>query len=125
MLTAVVARPPVFGAKLKSVDDSAAKAIKGVKAVLRVPTDRGGEGVAVVADGYWPAKLGRDALKVEWDTSAWKSRQPAQLAPVPRPGQKNRRLVHFKADVSALAKAPKRSAPNSRSPTWPTRPWSR
>lgn len=40
MLTAVVARPPVFGAKLKSLDDSAAKAIKGVKAVLRVPTGR-------------------------------------------------------------------------------------
>ncbi len=70
MLTAVVAHPPVFGAKLKSLDDSAAKAIKGVKAVLRVPTDRGGEGVAIVADGYWPAKQGRDALKVEWDTSA-------------------------------------------------------
>ena len=70
MLTAVVAHPPVFGAKLKSVDDSAAKAVKGVKAVLRVPVDRGGEGVAVVADGYWPAKLGRDALKLEWDTTA-------------------------------------------------------
>ena len=70
MLTAVVARPPVFGAKPKSLDDSAAKAIKGVKAVLRVPTDRGGEGVAIIADGYWPAKQGRDALKVEWDTSA-------------------------------------------------------
>ena len=70
MLTAVVARPPVFGGKVKSLDDSAAKAIKGVKAVLRVPTDRGGEGVAIVADGYWPAKQGRDALKVEWDTSA-------------------------------------------------------
>ena len=64
MLTAVVARPPVFGAKLKSLDDSAAKAIKGVKAVLRVPTDRGGEGVAIIAQGYWPAKQGRDALKV-------------------------------------------------------------
>lgn len=70
MLTAVVARPPVFGAKVKSLDDSAAKAIKGVKTVLRVPTDRGGEGVAIVADGYWPAKQGRDALKLEWDTSA-------------------------------------------------------
>ena len=52
MLTAVVARPPVFGAKLKSVDDSAAKAIKGAKAVLRIPVDRGGEGVVVIADGY-------------------------------------------------------------------------
>src|SRR3954451_20308843 len=64
MLTAVVAHPPVFGARLKSVDDSAAKEIKGVKAVLRVPVDRGGEGVAVIAEGYWPAKQGRDALRL-------------------------------------------------------------
>lgn len=69
-LTAVVARPPVFGAKLKAVDDSAARAVKGVKAVLRVPLDRGAEGVAVLADGYWPAKQGRDALKLQWDTDA-------------------------------------------------------
>ncbi|TIM12418.1 MAG: xanthine dehydrogenase family protein molybdopterin-binding subunit [Mesorhizobium sp.] len=69
-LTAVVARPPVFGAKIATLDDSAARAVKGVKAVLRVPLDRGAEGVAVVADGYWQASQGRDALKVEWDTSA-------------------------------------------------------
>src|SRR4051812_993992 len=69
MLTAVVARPPVFGARLKSVDDSGAKSIRGVKAVVRVPVDRGGEGVAVIADGYWPARQGRAALKLEWDTS--------------------------------------------------------
>ena len=69
-LTAVVARPPVFGGRLASVDDSAARAVKGVKAVLRVPLDGGAEGVAVVADGYWQATQGRDALKLEWDTSS-------------------------------------------------------
>ncbi|HEY6513860.1 MAG TPA: molybdopterin cofactor-binding domain-containing protein, partial [Burkholderiaceae bacterium] len=69
-LTAVVAHPPVFGAKLASIDDSATRAIKGVKAVLRVPLDRGAEGVAVVADGYWPAKQGRDALKLQWDSAS-------------------------------------------------------
>jgi isoquinoline 1-oxidoreductase beta subunit len=69
-LTAVVARPPVFGARLASVDDSAARAVKGVKAVLRVLLDGGAEGVAVVADGYWQATQGRDALKLQWDTSA-------------------------------------------------------
>ena len=91
MLTAVVARPPVFGAKLKSVDDSAAKAIKGVKAVLRVPLDRGGEGVAVVADGYWAAKQGRDALKLEWDTSGVEKVDSAkQLAQLPRTGEQAR-----------------------------------
>jgi len=103
MLTAVVARPPVFAAKLKSVDDSAAKAIKGVKAVLRVPVDRGGEGVAVVADGYWAAKQGRDALKLEWDTSgvekvdsAKQLAQYRQLASTP--GRRK-----FDADMSRLA----------------------
>ena len=106
MLTAVVARPPVFGAKLKSVDDSAAKAVKGVKAVLRVPVDRGGEGVAVIADGYWPAKQGRDALKMEWDTLAVEKVDSAkQLASyrelAGKPG-----LVKHNADVSKLAAAP-------------------
>ena len=69
MVYAVVARPPVFGAKPRTVDDSAARAIRGVKAVLRVPLDRGAEGIAVIAEGYWPAKQGRDALKIDWDTS--------------------------------------------------------
>lgn len=106
MLTAVVARPPVFGGKVKSLDDSAAKAIKGVKAVLRVPTDRGGEGVAIIADGYWPAKQGRDALKVEWDTSAvTKPDTTALLAQyrelAAKPGN-----VAMQADMAPLAGAP-------------------
>nr|WP_315185006.1 xanthine dehydrogenase family protein molybdopterin-binding subunit [uncultured Albidiferax sp.] len=105
-LTAVVARPPVFGARLASVDDSAARAVKGVKAVLRIPVDRGGEGVAVVADGYWPAKLGRDALKLQWDTSAVEKvdseKQLVQYrALAQQPGPRK-----FDADLSALATAP-------------------
>jgi isoquinoline 1-oxidoreductase subunit beta len=62
LLTAVVARSPVFGGKVKSFDAAAAKAVPGVRSVVQVPT-----GVAVVADHFWAAKLGRDALKVEWD----------------------------------------------------------
>jgi isoquinoline 1-oxidoreductase beta subunit len=108
MLTAVVARPPVFGAKLKSVDDSAAKAVKGVKAVLRVPVDRGGEGVAVVADGYWPAKQGRDALKLEWDTSAVEKADSAKLLANYRELAGKPGLVKHNADVSRLAAAPHR-----------------
>jgi isoquinoline 1-oxidoreductase beta subunit len=108
MLTAVVARPPVFGAKLKSVDDSAAKAVKGVKAVLRVPVDRGGEGVAVIADGYWPAKLGRDALKLEWDASAVEKVDTAKLLASYRELAGKPGLVKHKADVSKLAGAPHR-----------------
>jgi isoquinoline 1-oxidoreductase beta subunit len=62
MLIAVVARPPVFGATVKSVDEAGAKAVRGVKQVVAVPS-----GIAVVADSFWSAKKGRDALVVEWN----------------------------------------------------------
>jgi isoquinoline 1-oxidoreductase beta subunit len=103
MLTAVVAHPPVFAAKLKSVDDSAAKAIKGVKAVLRVPVDRGGEGVAVIAEGYWAAKQGRDALKLEWDTSGVEKVDSAKQLAQYRELASKPGLRKFDADMSKLA----------------------
>ena len=65
LLTAVVARAPVFGGSVKTVDDSAALQVSGVRKVVQVPS-----GVAVVADHYWAAKLGRDALKIDWDLGA-------------------------------------------------------
>jgi isoquinoline 1-oxidoreductase beta subunit len=65
LLTAVIARPPVFGAKLRSVNSEKTQALAGVKAVFPVPS-----GVAVVADGFWPAKRGRDALQIDWDEGA-------------------------------------------------------
>lgn len=108
MLTAVVARPPVFGAKLKTVDDAAAKKIKGVKAVLRVPVDRGGEGVAVIADGYWPAKQGRDALKLEWDTAGVEKVDSGKLLASYRELAKKTGAVKYDADVSRLASAPQK-----------------
>jgi isoquinoline 1-oxidoreductase beta subunit len=64
MLTAVIARPPLFGATAKSFDKTAALAVRGVTDVVQVPA-----GVAVVARGFWAAQQGRDALKVEWDES--------------------------------------------------------
>lgn len=67
MRVAMVARPPVFGGKVKRFDPAPAKAIAGVEAVVPVPVDRGGSGIAVIANGYWPAKQGRDALAIEWD----------------------------------------------------------
>ncbi|WP_053158744.1 xanthine dehydrogenase family protein molybdopterin-binding subunit [Pseudomonas sp. P1.8] len=62
LMTAMVARPPVFGASVKSFEGADALAIPGVHKVVQVPT-----GVAVIADHYWAAKLGRDALKIEWE----------------------------------------------------------
>lgn len=106
MLTAVVARPPVFGAKVKSIDDTAAKAIKGVKAVLRVPTDRGGEGVAIIATGYWPAKQGRDALKLEWDTDSVEKVDSARMLASYKELAKKQGALKFNDDVSKIATAP-------------------
>jgi isoquinoline 1-oxidoreductase subunit beta len=62
MLTAVIAYPPVPGGKATSVNDAKAKAVPGVRQVLQLPS-----GVAVLADGYWAAKRGRDALEIQWD----------------------------------------------------------
>jgi isoquinoline 1-oxidoreductase beta subunit len=62
MLTAVIARSPVFGGKVASFSGDAAKAVAGVRNVMQVPS-----GVAVIADGFWPAKLGRDKLEIKWD----------------------------------------------------------
>jgi isoquinoline 1-oxidoreductase beta subunit len=62
LLVAVMARVPLPGAKVASVDDAAAKAVKGVVQVITLPT-----GVAVLASGYWAAKKGRDALRITWD----------------------------------------------------------
>ncbi|WP_414562208.1 MULTISPECIES: molybdopterin cofactor-binding domain-containing protein [unclassified Anabaena] len=62
MLIAVMVRPSVFGSRLQHFDAEAAKAIAGVKHVVALPM-----GVAVVADSFWAAKKGRDALTITWD----------------------------------------------------------
>jgi isoquinoline 1-oxidoreductase subunit beta len=69
LLTAVVARSPVVGGKMVSFNADKAKAIKGVRAVIatKSPTS---EGVAVLADNFWAAKQGRDALEIKWEDGA-------------------------------------------------------
>jgi isoquinoline 1-oxidoreductase subunit beta len=71
MQYAVVARCPVFGAKLKSFDAARAKSVAGVRDVFAIePVSQGAfsaGGVAVIADNSWAAIEGRKALQVEWD----------------------------------------------------------
>ncbi|HXD73950.1 MAG TPA: molybdopterin cofactor-binding domain-containing protein, partial [Vicinamibacterales bacterium] len=62
LLTARVARSPVFGGKLKNCNDTKAKAIPGVKEVVNISN-----GIAVVADNYYSATKGIQALEIEWD----------------------------------------------------------
>ncbi|MBL8645037.1 MAG: xanthine dehydrogenase family protein molybdopterin-binding subunit [Rhodospirillaceae bacterium] len=73
-LTAVVMRPPRFGAGVKSVAAERALALPGVKHVFAVPS-----GVAVVADTFWHAQRGRSALNVEWDDAGTEHRGSTQL----------------------------------------------
>ena len=68
MKIAVVAHPPVFGARVKTLDDREARATAGVREVFEIPLVKG-SGVAVVADRFWTAKQARDRLKIEWDLS--------------------------------------------------------
>jgi isoquinoline 1-oxidoreductase subunit beta len=108
-LTTVIARPPVFGAKFSSFDASAAEKVMGVKAVLAVDLDRGGKGIAIVANGYWPAKMGRDALKVQWDTSGVAKADTTALAAQYRELAKTKGMAvpggKLTADTSKVAAA--------------------
>ena len=61
MLFATVRQSPIFGGDILSLDEVAAKAIRGVKAVVAVPN-----GIAVVADNTWRAKKGMDALNPQF-----------------------------------------------------------
>ncbi|MEO6689443.1 MAG: xanthine dehydrogenase family protein molybdopterin-binding subunit [Dokdonella sp.] len=74
MAIALVARAPVFGAKLKKLDSTKAKAIAGVIDVVEVPS-----GVAVLGQHFWAAKQGRDALVLEWDEGAFADGSTAAL----------------------------------------------
>ena len=71
---ASIARPPIFGAKLKSVDDAAAKKMPGVIKIKTIPA-----GVAVIADSFWRAKKARDALSINWDLGDWQHHSTEQL----------------------------------------------
>lgn len=63
-LTALLQRAPLFGATVKSFDAAKAKAVPGVVEVVQISN-----GVAVVAKNFWAAKLGREALDIQWDDS--------------------------------------------------------
>jgi len=103
--TAVVARAPVFGGKVRSFDASKARAIPGVEGVVQVPS-----GVAIVAKDFWSAKVGRDALQFDWDPGPGEAIDSARLeasyrAMARKPGA----VAAKRGDLdAALAKAARR-----------------
>lgn len=102
MVTAVIAHPPLFGAKLRSVDDSAAKKVPGVVAVKKLSN-----GVAVYARNTFDAIKGRRALKIQWDNSNAETRSSQQLDSLfSQAVQKPGKPVTSKGDaISQLAKS--------------------
>jgi isoquinoline 1-oxidoreductase beta subunit len=72
---ATLAQSPVFGGKVKSVDDTAAKAVKGVRQIVRLD-----DAVAVVADHMGAAKKALEALKIEWDGGSLAALSTADVA---------------------------------------------
>lgn len=116
MVYAVVARPAVFGGKVKSFDDAEALKVPGVLKVVAIdPTPAPAVfqplgGVGVIATNTWAAMRGRDALKIEWDdgpnASYSSDAHKAELeAAVRKPGK----VVRQEGDADkALAGAAKR-----------------
>jgi isoquinoline 1-oxidoreductase subunit beta len=102
--TALLTHPPRFGGTVKSVDSAAARAIPGVVDVVTIAP-----GVAVIADNFWAASRGREALKITWDDSQAETRSSSQMladykALAARPGK----TAMDKGDAAgALAKAAK------------------
>jgi isoquinoline 1-oxidoreductase beta subunit len=65
MLTALVARSPFFGGKVRGFGAEKAKAVPGVVDVIQIPS-----GVAVLGESFWAARLGRNALEIDWDAGS-------------------------------------------------------
>ena len=74
MLVALLRRPPRFGATVRSFDGAAASAVPGVVKIVQVP-----RGVAVIANSFWAAKRGRDALAISWDETQAEKRSSGEL----------------------------------------------
>jgi isoquinoline 1-oxidoreductase beta subunit len=104
MRTAVVLHAPVFGARARAIHDERALGSPGVRGVIDV-----GSGVAVIADDFWSAKRGRDALEVEWDDGAGADLDTealhAQYAALARtPGRVARRDGDPEAELAGAAR---------------------
>jgi isoquinoline 1-oxidoreductase beta subunit len=113
MLTALIARPPVFGAKVASLDSLKAMRVPGVRKVVRVPS-----GVAVVATDFRAAQKGREALKIAWNegtgaglSSSGMRKQYAKLAATPgavarRDGDPEQALIKAAKRITAEYEVP-------------------
>ncbi|MFC7738214.1 molybdopterin cofactor-binding domain-containing protein [Roseomonas sp. GCM10028921] len=108
MLHAVVARPPVYGGRVVSVDDSEALRIPGVLRTVRIDTPAMPSefqpvgGVAVIASNTWAAMKGREALRVTWEDGPNAVYSSDTYRDMLQRGVRNRaRVVREQGDVDA------------------------
>ncbi|MEJ2481810.1 MAG: xanthine dehydrogenase family protein molybdopterin-binding subunit, partial [Gemmatimonadota bacterium] len=100
MLTALVARPPVFGGSVRRFDPEPALAVPGVRKVVEIPA-----GVVVAADGFWAAKTGRDALEIEWTPGEFGDANDASILDRCRALANDGAVVRSDGDVPAASDA--------------------
>jgi len=124
MLYAMVERPPVYGSKVKSFDNTAALQVKGVTQTIELPMFKQPHmfqqlgGVAVLGDSTWAVMQGRKKLKIDWEQSPHDSYSTADekkslLASVLKPGK----VVRNRGDVdAAFAKSAKTHEANYYAP---------
>ena len=106
MLTAVVARSPVAGGKVASFSADKTKPMPGVKHVVQIDS-----GIAVVANGYWAAKQGRDALEIKWIEGANAALSSADISKaMSESADKGGVVARKDGDVSAATAAKKLEA---------------
>ena len=108
MLYASIERCPVFGGKVRSLDDAAAREIAGVEQVLQMPDGTSPPaynplgGVAVLATNTWAAEQGRKALAIEWDTGLNAEYDSASYRQqLVETSHKDGKMVMNRGDVSA------------------------
>ena len=106
MQTALIARPPVFGARVKVFDAQAARSMGGVLDVFEIPLVKG-SGVAVVADRFWTAKQAREQVNIEWDFSGLERADSKDLRTMYRArAQKPGNMAVSRGDKTAISRIP-------------------
>ena len=101
MVYASLEQCPVLGGKVAALDDSKARQVKGVIAVVNI-----GEGVAVVADHYWTARTARRALEIRWDYGPAVNLTTEQIHATLREGaKKDGAIVKQSGDAAAALKS--------------------
>ena len=100
MLYATIAQCPVFGGKIKSVDEGKVKGMAGVRQVVRLNDAT----VCVIADSFWQAKKARDALPIVWDEGPNAKVSSASIAEFQRAGfgANNAGVTHEVGDALAV-----------------------